>query len=62
MGDFVGGSWQYADILFAGSERRSLPALLSTVKLRQAGFGDCIDTEDMFRDWFARFRDRRLLP
>ncbi len=62
LGDFVGGSWQYADILFAGSERRSLPALLSTVKLRQAGFGECIDTEDMFRDWFARFRERRLLP
>ena len=62
MSDFVGESWQYADILFAGSERRSLPALLSTVKLRQAGFGECIDTEDMFRDWFARFRERRLLP
>ncbi len=62
MADFVGGSWQYADMLFAGSDRRTLPALLSTVKLRQAGFGECIDTEDMFREWFAIFRERRLLP
>jgi hypothetical protein len=62
MADFVGGSWQYADLLFAGSDRRALPALLSTVKLRQAGFADCIDTEDMFREWCARFRARRLLP
>ena len=49
-------------MLFAGSDRRALPALLSTVKLRQAGFGECIDTEDMFREWFAIFRERRLLP
>ena len=38
------------------------PALVSTIKLRQAGFGGCIDTDDMFRKWFARFRERRLLP
>jgi nucleoside-diphosphate-sugar epimerase len=62
MHDFVGGSWQYADILFAGSERRALPALLSTVKLRHAGFSDCVDTEDMFREWFTIFRERRLFP
>jgi nucleoside-diphosphate-sugar epimerase len=60
---FVGGSWVYADILFGAPGRvRPVPALLSTVKLRQAGFGDCVDTEDMFRDWLARLQDRRLLP
>ena len=60
MAAFVGNSWQYADMLFAGA--RPVPALLSTVKIRQAGFGDCIDTEDMFREWFTRLRSRRLLP
>ena len=62
MAAFVGASWQYADVLFGALGRRPLPALLSTVKIRQAGFADCIDTEDMFREWFAIFQRRRLLP
>ncbi|HUP75048.1 MAG TPA: NAD-dependent epimerase/dehydratase family protein [Acidimicrobiales bacterium] len=60
---FVGDSFVYADMLFHyGSNAERPPALVSTIKLRQAGFGDCIDTEDMFRKWFGRFRERRLLP
>lgn len=59
---FVGSAWQYADVLLGIRGRRPLPALLSTVKLRQAGFGECLDTEDMFRDRFARLRHRKLLP
>jgi nucleoside-diphosphate-sugar epimerase len=59
---FVGGSWTYADILFGSAGRRPLPALLSTVKIRQAGFGDCIDTEDMFRELIGEMQARRLLP
>ena len=60
---FVGDSFVYADMLFHyGTDVARPPALVSTIKLRQAGFGDCIDTEDMFRKWFARFRERRLLP
>jgi hypothetical protein len=35
---------------------------VSTIKLRQAGFADCIDTEDMFRDWFRILARRRILP
>ena len=62
MATFVGGSWIYADILFGSMSSRTLPALLSTVKIRQAGFNECTDTEDMFREWLARFQDRRLLP
>jgi hypothetical protein len=63
MSAFVGTSWQYADMLMGvlGGPRPK-PALLSTVKIRQAGFGDCIDTEDMFREWFDRFQRDRLLP
>jgi nucleoside-diphosphate-sugar epimerase len=63
MAAFVGGSWTYADILFGSlGDPRPLPALMSTVKLRHAGFGECIDTEDMFREWLAIFQQRRLLP
>jgi nucleoside-diphosphate-sugar epimerase len=60
---FVGQSFTYADVLFGyGRAVTPLPSLLSTVKIRRAGFHDCVDTEDMFRRWFARFQDRKLLP
>ena len=63
MGEFVGGSWAYADLLLGSLGRgRKLPALLSTVKLRQAGFQDSIDTEDMLSEWLTRFQERQLLP
>jgi len=60
---FVGDAWSYADLLFGPhAAAPPLPALLSTVKIREAGFGECIDTETMFRKWIARFEARRLLP
>lgn len=60
---FVGDAWSYADLLLGQEgEPPRLPALLSTVKIRQAGFDACIDTEEMFRRWLARFQERRLLP
>ena len=62
MAAFVGASWVYADLLFGTLGARPLPALLSTVKVRHAGFGDCIDTEDMFTEWLARLQVRRLVP
>ncbi len=63
MTAFVGGSWGYADIMFGSlGPPRALPAVLSTVKLRQAGFADCVDTEDMLREWLELFQERRLLP
>ncbi len=68
LGQILGLSHQYADDAFAytpdGSPlaSRANPVLLSTVKLRQAGFGDCIDTEQMFSYWFARLRSERILP
>ena len=36
--------------------------LSSTIKVRQAGFHDCIDTEEMFRGFFARLRKDRIIP
>jgi nucleoside-diphosphate-sugar epimerase len=62
MSTFVGSSWQYADILFGAFGTRPLPALLSTIKIRRAGFAECTDTEEMFRSWFHTLRQRRLLP
>ena len=61
--ELVGDSFYYADALFnAYSETAPPPALLSTIKLRQAGFQDCIDTEQMFREWFDEIRNLKVLP
>ena len=36
--------------------------LVSTVKARQHGFADCIDTEDMLIEWLDEHRRRGALP
>ena len=56
---FVGQGFVYADV-FLGAPAGT--TLVSTVKVRQAGFGDCVDTEDMFRRLVGRLQERRLLP
>lgn len=61
--ELVGHSHHYADFVFAhGAKRPPAPVLVSTIKLRQAGFHDCIDTETMFRTQIARLQDRRIIP
>ena len=61
--EYVGQSFIFTDLIFAyGAEKLPPAMLVSTVKARQAGFHDCMDTEDMFRKWFRRFQDLRLLP
>jgi len=37
-------------------------SLLSTVAIRQAGFGDCIDSAEMLDGWLAELQRRRILP
>jgi nucleoside-diphosphate-sugar epimerase len=62
---FVGQSFIYADGLMSGGRRGAAPSLplsLSTIKLRQAGFHECMDTEDMFKKWFHYFQEQKLLP
>jgi nucleoside-diphosphate-sugar epimerase len=60
---FVGESFEFADFCFAyGAKQSPRPAIVSTIKAREAGFHDCIDTEDMFRKWFRHFQEQRLLP
>ena len=34
----------------------------STIKARRAGFHDCIDTEDMCKNFFAKLRKGRVFP
>ncbi|HJY84871.1 MAG TPA: SDR family oxidoreductase [Candidatus Binatia bacterium] len=61
--EFVGQSFIMADLVFAYGTPQLPPAMLvSTIKARQAGFHDCMDTEDMFRKWFRRFQELQLLP
>ena len=61
--DIVGDSFFYADALFnAYGTEAPPPALLSTIKLRQAGFADCIDTEVMLEKWFDRLQAWKVLP
>ena len=59
---FVGESFSLADFAFNYSGKHEGVTRVSTIKARQAGFHDCIDTEDMLRKWFRRFQELRLLP
>ncbi|MFB4165755.1 hypothetical protein ACE1TI_18620 [Alteribacillus sp. JSM 102045] len=61
--DFVGYSLEYTDwFLFYGATEMPYPFFLSDIKLRQAGFHECIDTEVMFQKWIRLFQEKRLLP
>lgn len=60
---FVGLSFQYADYSMRhGYTQPGPPSIVSTVKINKAGFTEMMDTEDMFRKWFAHARESRLLP
>jgi hypothetical protein len=50
-------SW-FGDFIF----NSGFDNISSTIKARQHGFHDCIDTEHMFTDFFANMRDMRVLP
>jgi nucleoside-diphosphate-sugar epimerase len=58
---FAGKSLDYVDLLMAG-DRVRMPALVSTVKLRQAGFTETLDSEVMLRNAVAAMQARKLLP
>ena len=61
--DFVGLSFEYADYTMGfGRNEPGPPAIVSTIKLMQAGFTEVIDTEAMFVKFFAEFQANRLLP
>ena len=63
MTELLGESHHYADFCFAyGATEPPPPAFVSAIKLRQAGFTEVCDTEDMFRYWLGNFIERGVLP
>jgi len=63
LADFIGLSLEYADYQMRyGHSEPGPPAIVSTVKIMQAGFHEVMDTEAMFRKWFKAFQRQRLLP
>ena len=61
--EFVGLSFEYADYTMGyGRTQPGPPALVSTIKLMQAGFTEVMDTEAMFRKAFAEMQANKLLP
>lgn len=60
---FIGESFAAADFTLAhGALEAGPPAIVSTIKARQAGFRDCMDTEDMFRKWIRRYQELGWIP
>ncbi len=63
LAEFVGLSLEYADYQMRyGHTEPGPPAIVSTIKIMQAGFHEVMDTELMFRKWFKVFQTQRLLP
>jgi len=61
--EFVGLSFEYADYTMGyGRDRPGPPAIVSTIKLMQAGFCEVMDTEAMFAKAFAEMQAKKLLP
>ncbi len=61
--EFVGLSFEYADYTMGyGRDRPGPPAIVSTIKLMQAGFHEVMDTEAMFTKAFAEMQAAKLLP
>lgn len=58
---FAEQSLDYVDLLMAG-DRVRMPPLVSTIKLRQAGFTETLDSEAMLRTAIAAMQARKLLP
>jgi nucleoside-diphosphate-sugar epimerase len=50
--------WQFGDFIF----HSGFDNISSTIKARRHGFADCIDTEEMFAEFFADLRHRRIIP
>lgn len=54
-------SWDFADFAMRYG-RPSNPTLMSTVKIRKAGFHECVDTEQMFTDQLRALQAAKVLP
>ena len=63
MAEVIGQAWQFADYAFAyGQDTPPTRILMSPIKIRQAGFTPCLDTEDAFLYWLSRMQEAHILP
>jgi hypothetical protein len=51
-------NWPFIDFMLNFGEE----TILSTIKIRQAGFADCIDTHESFRRQLGRLREMKIIP
>src|SRR5258708_18152947 len=51
-------NWSFVDWMLNFSEE----VILSTIKIRKAGFADCIDTHESFRRQLTQLRELRVIP
>ena len=59
----LGESHFYTDLCLAfGARSAPPPTFVSTVKIRQAGFTEAVDTEASVCGWLQDLIDRRILP
>lgn len=58
----INSSWQFADRNFAYGQADPDDRVVSPIKLRQAGFTGCQDTEASILYWLARMQQARMLP
>lgn len=60
---FIGQSFQFADFVLARTLTTAPSAsVMSTVKIRRAGFNAALYSDEMFAKWFARYQADGLLP
>jgi nucleoside-diphosphate-sugar epimerase len=63
MQELLGESHHYADFCFLYGATENPPlAFVSTVKIKQHGFCEVMDTEESFRHWIRVLQERRVLP
>jgi hypothetical protein len=51
-------NWSFVDWMLNFGEE----TILSTIKIRNAGFADCIDTHESFRRQLTKLRELRVIP
>ena len=63
LDSLLGESHHYANLCFAfGAEVSPPPSLVSTIKIKQAGFTDTYNTEESFCHWLKVLQSRSVLP
>jgi nucleoside-diphosphate-sugar epimerase len=58
----LGSSWQFADRNLGYGLDHPNDRVVSPIKLRQAGFAGCTDTEDAILHWLSRMQRAKVLP